>query len=189
MSQKQERAVSAADVHVALLRGINVGGKNRLSMDDLVGVFVEEGCRDVRTYIQSGNVVFRAAPALVDRLALRVTERVRRRLGLRVPVVLRTARELAHVARGNPFLTADADTDALHVMFLADAPKKAAVAGLDAKRSPPDEFAVICREIYLRCPRGVARTKLTNAYFDARLATTSTMRNWRTVLKLVELAS
>jgi uncharacterized protein (DUF1697 family) len=73
-------------------------------------------------------------------------------------------------------------------MFLADAPARAAVAGLDSRRSPPDEFAVVGREIYLRLPHGVARTKLTNAWFDSRLATTSTMRNWRTVLKLVELA-
>ena len=189
MSRKPERAAPSADVHVALLRGINVGGKNKLSMDDLAGVFVEEGCRDVRTYIQSGNVVLRAAPTLAARLASRVSERVRKRLGLRVPVVLRTARELQLVARGNPYLGAGADPDLLHVMFLADAPGKAAVAGLDAKRSPPDEFTVVGREIYLRLPHGAARTKLTNAYFDGQLATVSTMRNWRTVLKLVELSS
>jgi uncharacterized protein (DUF1697 family) len=188
VSANKERGASAADVHVALLRGINVGGKNKLPMDDLAAVFVEEECRDVRTYIQSGNVVFRAAPALAARLAERVPERIRRRFGLRVPVVLRTARELAKVALGNPFLTRGADQDELHVMFLADAPPKASVAGLDAERSPPDEFVVVGREIYLRCPNGVARTKLTNAYFDSQLETTSTVRNWRTVLKLVELA-
>ena len=74
-------------------------------------------------------------------------------------------------------------------MFLADEPEKRAVAKLDAKRSPPDEFAVVGREIYMRLPSGVARTKLTNAYFDAQLATISTVRNWRTVLKLIELAN
>jgi len=192
MSRKETRGTAGdrgADVHVALLRGINVGGKNKLSMDELVRVFAAEGCSDVRTYIQSGNVVFRAVPALAARLARRVAERIQRRLGLRVPVVLRTARELERVARENPFLAPGADTDALHVMFLLDAPKKAAVAGLDPERSPPDEFVVVGREIYLCCPRGVARTKLTNAWFDAQLATTSTMRNWRTVLKLIELAS
>ena len=189
MSPKQRPAVPPADVHVALMRGINVGGKNMLSMKDLVGMFEEEGCSEVRTYIQSGNVVFRAGPALAARLATKVSERIKRRLGLRVPVVLRTGRELAQAARANPFLTRDADTDVLHVMFLADSPAKAAIAGLDAERSPPDEFVVVGRDIYLRCPNGAARTKLTNAYFDSQLETTSTMRNWRTVLKLVEMAT
>jgi uncharacterized protein (DUF1697 family) len=177
-----------ADTHVALLRGINVGGKNKLPMDELVGLFTEAGCSDVKTYIQSGNVVFRAAPRIAARLADRISESIERRLGLRVPVVLRTAQELERVGRKNPFLAAGADPEVLHVMFLADEPTKAAVAGLDAKRSPPDEFAVVGLEIYLRCPQGVARTKLTNAYFDSRLATTSTVRNWRTVSKLIELA-
>jgi uncharacterized protein (DUF1697 family) len=73
-------------------------------------------------------------------------------------------------------------------MFLADRPPPGKIAGLDPKRSPPDEFEVRGREIYLRCPKGVGRSKLTNQYFDTKLSTTSTMRNWRTVLKLVEMA-
>jgi len=191
MSPKKTRSSGPggkADTHVALLRGINVGGKNKLPMDELVGLFAGAGCSDVKTYIQSGNVVFRATPKIATRLAERVSERIERSLGLRVPVVLRSAQELERVARTNPFLAAGADPEVLHVMFLADQPAKAAVTGLDPKRSPPDEFAVVGREIYLRCPQGMARTKLTNAYFDAKLATISTVRNWRTVTKLIELA-
>jgi uncharacterized protein (DUF1697 family) len=90
--------------------------------------------------------------------------------------------------RGNPFLEAGADIGTLHVAILADAPAAAKVKALDPDRSPPDAFAVRGREIYLQCPNGYGRTKLTNAYFDSKLATTSTVRNWRTVLKLVELA-
>jgi uncharacterized protein (DUF1697 family) len=102
-------------------------------------------------------------------------------------VVTRTAGELRGVLRGNPFLRAGAEAETLHVMFLADRPTPARVAALDSRRSPPDEFEVKGREVYLRLPNGGARTKLTNAYFDAKLATTSTVRNWRTVLKLVEM--
>ena len=181
-------ASKAGDLYVALLRGINVGGKNRLSMKDLVAIFAEAGCDDVQTYIQSGNVVFRAAEAHASRIPARITTAISGRLGFRAPVVMRTAGELRTIARGNPFLRAGADPDALHVMFLSDRPPPRKVAALDPKRSPPDEFEVRGREIYLRCPNGVARTKLTNAYFDTKLSTTSTMRNWRTVLKLVELA-
>ncbi len=175
--------------YVALLRGINVGGKNKLPMKDLAGVFEEAGCGGVTTYIQSGNIVFDAPSSLVERLPADLARRIERGFGLRVPVVLRAAHELLRVTRDNPFLGRGADEDALHVMFLADVPSASAVSSLDANRSPPDELAVVGREIYLRCPHGLGRSKLTNAYFDAKLGTTSTCRNWRTVLKLLELAS
>ena len=175
------------DVYVALLRGVNLGGRNKLPMKDLAGMFARAGCTDVVTYIQSGNVVFRATEACAARVPSAIAKAVADRLGFRAPVVMRTAGELRGVARGNPFLRAGAEAESLHVMFLADRPSPARVATLDPKRSPTDEFEVVGREIYLRCPNGVGRTKLTNAYFDAKLATTSTMRNWRTVLKLVEM--
>jgi uncharacterized protein (DUF1697 family) len=175
------------DVYVALLRGVNVGGKNKLPMKDLAAMFGEEGCSDVVSYIQSGNVVFRATDACAGRIPAAIAKAVADRLDFRAPVVMRTAGELRGVARGNPFLRAGAEAESLHVVFLADRPSPARVATLDPKRSPPDAFEVVGREIYLRCPNGVGRSKLTNAYFDAKLATTSTMRNWRTVEKLVEM--
>lgn len=178
----------ARGAYVALLRGINVGGKNVIAMDALAEIFAAAGCGEVRTYIQSGNVVFRASSTVAARVAGAVTKHIERRLGRCVPVVLRTAEELARAARANPFLRArGVATEALHVVFLSDEPSARAVAALDPRRSPPDEFRVSGREIYLACPNGIARTKLTNAWFDGALATTSTMRNWRTVLKLVEL--
>jgi uncharacterized protein (DUF1697 family) len=175
------------DVHVALLRGVNLAGKNRLPMKDLAAMFTEAGCTDVVTYIQSGNVVFRATEACAARIPAAIAKAVADRLGFRAPVVMRTAGELRGVVRSNPFLRAGADAESLHVLFLADRPSPARVAALDPERSPTDEFEVVGREIYLRCPNGVGRTRLTNEYFDAKLATTSTMRNWRTVLKLVEM--
>jgi uncharacterized protein (DUF1697 family) len=174
--------------HVALLRGVNVGGKHSLPMKDLVAIFEGAGCRDVRTYIQSGNVVFRATRSDASRVPERVVRAVADRLGFEAPLLLRTAAELGAVARGNPFLRTGADPGTLHVLFLADRPTPAKVATLDPSRSPPDEFVVLGREIYLRCPGGVARTRLTTGWVDSTLGTTSTMRNWRTVLKLVELA-
>jgi uncharacterized protein (DUF1697 family) len=174
-------------VYAALLRGVNVGGKNRLPMKDLAAMFAEAGCTDVVTYIQSGNVVFRATEACAARIPAAIAKVVADCLGFRAPVVTRTAGELRGVLRGNPFLRAGAEAESLHVMFLADRPTPARVAALDSRRSPPDEFEVKGREIYLRLPNGGARTRLTNAYFDSKLATTSTVRNWRTVVKLVEM--
>ena len=184
---KSERISKEATRHVALLRGINVGGKNMLPMKELVGMFVAAGCGDVVTYIQSGNVVFRAEAKVAEGLGLLIASRVEERFGLRVPVVLRTAAEMERVIRGNPFLLAGAGEEMLHVCFLADLPSADRVTGLDAGRSAPDAFAVVGREIYMRLAKGVSGTKLTNAYFDSRLKTVSTMRNWRTVLKLAEM--
>jgi uncharacterized protein (DUF1697 family) len=178
----------AAETHVALLRGINVGGKNLLPMKDLAALFESAGCGDVRTYIQSGNVLFAAKPALAGRISALVTKAIARDFGFSVPVVTRSADELRRVAGANPFLRSGVDLAALHVAFLLDEPSAERVAGLDPKRSPPDEFRVLGREIYLRCPTGMAKTKLTNAYFDSKLATVSTARNWNTVNKLIELA-
>lgn len=172
---------------VALLRGINVGGKNSLSMKDLVGMFERAGCVTTRHYIQSGNIVFSAPAALAVKVPAVVAAAIAKDHGLGIPVVLRSEQELRAVVRGNPFLKAGADPDTLHVMFLADQPSKAAVAALDPARSPPDELVVKGREVYLMCPNGVGRSKLTNAWLDAKLATVSTARNWRTVLKLVAM--
>jgi len=177
---------AGAAVHVALLRGINLGGR-QVSMKELAELFAAARCREVRTYIQSGNVVFETAadPAAV---AARVEKALAARFGFEVAVVTRSAAELAKVAGGNPYLGEGVDARALHVAFLAEAPGAARVAALDPQRSPPDRFTVRGREIYLCFPNGVARSKLTNAYFDGKLGTTSTVRNWRTVLTLLEMA-
>lgn len=173
---------------VALLRGINVGGKNPLPMKELAGIFADSGCENVRTYIQSGNVIFDPGRRQSDVAAI-VSREIKRRFGYSIPVVLRTSEEVAEVIRQNPFLASGADPKALHVYFLAQPPMATAIAGLDAGRSKPDVFHVSGREIYLHLPNGMGRTKLTNAYFDSKLATTCTARNWATILKLGELMS
>jgi len=173
-----------AATHVALLRGINVGGKNMLAMTALAKRFTDAGCEDVVTYINSGNVVFRATATLAKKLPAVITAALAKHHELQIPIVLRTAAELAAVVTANPFLAAKAPPKELYVGFLAKVPEAAAIAQLDPKRSPPDEFRVIGAEIYLRYRNGAGTTKLTNAYFDSKLATVSTVRNWNTVLAL-----
>jgi uncharacterized protein (DUF1697 family) len=183
------RSAKTPAKYVALLRGINVGGKNMLPMKELVGLFSAAGCGEVVTYIQSGNIVFCAEDKVVKQLDRLIAKQVEERFGLKVPVVLRTASELDAVVRGNPFLKAGAAEEMLHVLFLADRPSADLVAGLDPARSAPDEYVVVGRDIYAKLVTGAAKTKLTNAYFDSKLKTVSTMRNWRTVLKLAEMSS
>jgi uncharacterized protein (DUF1697 family) len=172
--------------HVALLRGINVGGKNPLPMKELAAMFEAAGGENVQTYIQSGNVIFDAS-AGASKICDSVSAGIEKRFGYRIPVVLRTAPQMRKIIGGNPFLSAAADGKALHVYFLAHAPAAPAIAALDPARSAPDAFQVLGQEIYLHLPNGMGRSKLTNAYFDAKLATVSTARNWATVLKLAEL--
>ena len=175
-------------VHVALLRGVNVGGKNRLPMAALSAMFERAGCTDVRTYIQSGNVVFGATPEVAAQVGAQVSAAIAKQLGLRVPLVLRSAKELRAVATNNPFLREREEQKRLHVVFLERPPTASARAALDPERSPPDRFVAKGRELYLCCPNGMARTKLTSDYLDRTLGTVGTVRNWNTVLALCELA-
>ena len=180
---------SMIGANVALLRGINVGGKNKLPMADLAAMFREAGCDDVRTYIQSGNVAFRAGPELAGDIPSLISASIMEQFGYRIPVITRTAGEFREIVQANPFAEIGAEANKLHVMFLADLPDRAHVEALDPNRSPGDEFAVMGREVFLHFPNGVARSKLTNAYFDSGLSTTSTSRNWRTVGKLLDMVN
>ena len=173
--------------YVALLRGVNVGGKNKLPMKELTTIFLEAGCKNVKTYIQSGNVVFEAELALAARIPGEVEAAILRRLGYEARLTLRSAAELAAVIESNPFLDRG-DSKALHVAFLATAPAPERIAALDPNRSPSDELAVRGREIYLFCPNGLGRSKLSNAWLDSKLETMSTFRNWNTVQKLLAMA-
>ena len=169
------------------MRGINVGGKNSLPMKELAAIFADLGCQSVRTYIQSGNVVFEATSAVARKLPAEVAAKIREKFGLQVPVVLRSREEMEQLISANPFLADGIPEKALHVMFLAGSPTADAVAALDARRSAGDEFRVIGRDVYLHLPNGTARSKLTNAYFDSKLATVSTLRNWATSLAILKL--
>lgn len=169
--------------HVALLRGINVGGKNKLPMKDLAAIFTAAGAKNVTTFIQSGNVIFEGSPKT---LCAKVEKAIESQFGFRVPIAFRSAEQLEKAVKENPFL--HEHEDFLHVVFLADLPTAAAVKSLDPARSPGDRFHVLGQEIYLHVPNGMARTKITNAWLDAKLSTVSTARNWRTTLKLLELA-
>jgi uncharacterized protein (DUF1697 family) len=168
--------------YVALLRGINVGGKNKLPMKDLAVLFQKAGCTEVQTFIQSGNVLFNAPTKIARQIPIVVPAEIEQRFGHRPPFVIRTAEQFAGVLENNPF--PGVDEDRIYVMFLAGVPEASRVKTLDPARSAPDTFVVRGAEIYLNLPNGAGETKLTNAYFDSKLATTSTFRNWRTVTKL-----
>ncbi len=171
---------------MALLRGINVGGKNKLPMKDLVTIFESSGCKNVVTYIQSGNVVFECTNS-VSRLQSAVGAAVEKKFGFNPPFVLRQRDELEDVLKKNPFLKAGAKEDELHVVFLSEEPTREAIARLERNRVPPDEFVVRGKEIFLRLPNGAGRSKLAGTPLQPRSGLVATARNWRTVNKLFEM--
>ncbi len=172
--------------YVALLRGVNVGGRS-VPMAELRELVARLGHTDVRTYIQSGNVLFRSrhddAPALAGELRAAIEAE----LGHRVTVVLRTPAELGRVLAANPYAVRR-QTAPLYVTFLDGVPEAAVRAGLDPAAGSPDEFAVCGREVYVWCQRGYGRTVLSNGFFERRLKLAATTRNWRTLRTLAELA-
>jgi uncharacterized protein (DUF1697 family) len=171
--------------YVALLRGINVGGKKKVPMKELRSLFEGLGHSDVRTYVQSGNVIFSSPSSARARVVNEIERAVSRTFGIDTSVLIRAQRELARIAEANPF--PDEKPTYVHVAFLADRPSAKAVSSLDPDHSPPDEFVVKGREIYLRFPKGSGRSKLTIDYFERKLGTRATARNWNTVLKVLSL--
>jgi uncharacterized protein (DUF1697 family) len=167
--------------YAALLRGVNVGG-NKLAMPDLVRIVEGLGGRDVRTYVQSGNVVY-SGPKNV---ATSLEQSLRTDLGVRSPVLVRSGGELAAVVAAKPYA---ADGKAVSVTFLGARPQRAALAGVDPAGYGTDEFVVIGSEIYLHTPSGYGRSKLNNAFWERKLSTVATTRNWNTVLALAEMTA
>lgn len=178
-----------------MLRAVNVGGR-KVAMKALQQVFVDLGYEDAATYIQSGNVVFTgpAGPAGGQAAALRaavargIEERIAADLGVPTSVLLRSGPELDKVVAANPFLAGGAEAAHLHVTFLAAAPDTAKTKAVDPDGYPPDRFEIIGREVYLHCPDGYGRSKLTNAFWERRLGVAATTRNWRSVTTMRDLA-
>jgi uncharacterized protein (DUF1697 family) len=170
---------------IALLRGINVGGHNKVPMAALRETCESVGCAEVATYIQSGNVVLTSsldAKKLRDVLETAIAER----LGVSPVVVIRTRHQLADVIAGNPFT--DADTDHLHVAFLSEKPDASQVAALAELDYPPEDVAVRGTEAYFHLPNGLGRAKIPEL-FGRRVKTPATVRNWRTVNKLLQMSA
>jgi uncharacterized protein (DUF1697 family) len=170
--------------YMAMLRGVNVGG-NTLKMEWLRAACEEIGLRDVRTYVQSGNIVFTSrlgAAKLVETIKATVDARTR----LPVTVVLRSAAEMAKIVAGNPFLKQErVDVAKLHVTFHDKTPTKPA---LDALAGSSDQYRLVDPEVYLHCPINYGETKLSNTAIEKVLGVGATTRNWKTITTLHEMA-
>lgn len=176
------------NTYVALLRGVNLGARNKVSMSELRRLLASLGFEDAVTYLQSGNAVFRTRRTDTRAIAAAIQRAVATEVGVDAAVVLRTPADLRRVVENNPFAADETDATRLLVVFLDRTPRAAATKQLDPGSPGPGRFAVNGREIYVHVPNGFARSKLSLDYFERGLGLTGTMRNWRTVTKLLELA-
>jgi uncharacterized protein (DUF1697 family) len=176
--------------YVAMLRGINVSGSKPVKMDALRASFEALGFENVRTYVQSGNVVFEAKERAAAPLGPKIVARIKRDFGFEVPLLVLGAAELARVVDENPFLKQrGVDLTNLHVTFLAGAPAAAGLKKMEGVSSGRDAFRCLGTTIYLVCPDGYGNTKLSNNAFERALAASATTRNWKTVTTLAALVS
>ncbi len=177
-------------VVISMLRGVNVGGHNKLKMDALRALYASLGLQDAQTYIQSGNVVFTTSAKHLGPLAGRIRKGIGRSFGLRPDVVLRSASEMRGVLARNPMAgRRDFDGSKLLVTFLVDEPGPEARARILGLETDPEELWLKGQELYVHYPDGVGRSRLSPAFIERTLKTSGTGRNWNTVVKLLEIAA
>jgi uncharacterized protein (DUF1697 family) len=174
--------------HVVLLRGINLGARNRVAMPELRAALEEAGFEDVQTYLQSGNVVVSSGKSAAA-VAREVERLIAERFGLDIAVVTRSRAELAKVVERNPLGKVARNPKRYQVSFLAKKPPADLVRKLEAAAVESERVVAIGREIYAWHPEGIARSKLWSLLAGQKLGVTATARNWTTVTKLLELAA
>lgn len=175
-------------IYVAFFRGINVGGHGSLSMKALVALLESRGAKNVRTYIQSGNVVFESAEEDGVQLGQQFTAEILRRHGFEPQAIILTRDTLAKAIAENPFPEATADPSSLHLGFLASRPINPDLNKLHSLRAESERFHITERVFYLHAPEGVGRSKLA-ARVEKLLGVPITNRNWKTVSRVMEMAS
>ena len=173
---------------IALLRGINIRARNRISMPELRDSLSEVGFHDARTYVQSGNVIM-SSDLPPERLARELEQLIAKRFSLDIHVVVRTRAELAKVVRRNPLGDVADDPKRYQVSFLSAKPSAAVLRKLEEAAAEKERVVLVGKEIYAWHPEGVGRSRLWTLLAGRGLGVTATARNWTTVTKLLELAS
>jgi uncharacterized protein (DUF1697 family) len=177
-----------ADTYIALLRGVNVS-QNTLKMERVRDLWAALGFKNVRTYVQSGNIVFQAENPLSTWCST-VEQGLAGETRLPVAVFVRTLEELKGIIACNPFLKDQKiDPSKLHLTLLARDAGHDAFEKLSGVKTGGDQFQLSGKEVYVYCPNGYGRTKLSNNALEKLLSVKATTRNWRTVTTLVEIAS
>ena len=175
---------------IALLRGINVGGKRKILMGDLRTLLSKNGYSEIRTYIQSGNILLESDPEKeVEKIGIHIQGLIEKTYGFIVPIVVLPAENLKKAYVENPFEIPASDTVSLHLTILQSVPDPALVKAIADVDAGADRFIIKKQFVYLRCEGKYHKSKLTNNFFEKKLAVPATTRNWRTVEKLIEMGT
>ncbi|MCH7827061.1 MAG: DUF1697 domain-containing protein [Bacteroidetes bacterium] len=173
-------------VYISMLRGINVSGQKKIKMDELKKLYESLGFKNIKTYIQSGNVIFDFSDTNISKLINKIELKIKKSFSYDVPVLIKTKNDLQKLIANNPFVKKDSSK--LYVTFLSDTPIQSPIDEITKIKDKSEEFIISRKEIYLFYPNGYGRSKLTNNYFERKLKLSATTRNWKTVNKLLELA-
>ncbi len=177
------------ETYISILRGINVGGHKLIKMNALKEMFESLGFNRVKSFIQSGNVVFQSNSTDPRQLEKLIAQGIMKSFGFDVPVIVIEKQELKNISERNLFINDRAeDLAKLHVTFLAAEPEKAFAESIGKEEFLPDEYRISGKAVFLFCPNGYGNTKLSNNFFEKQLKVQATTRNWKTVLELVKLS-
>lgn len=175
------------NTYISMLRGINVSGQKQVRMADLKNLYESMGFENVRTYVQSGNVIFESAEKDEAKLSKQIEAKIEETFGFSVPVLVRTAQDFKRIVENHPFTKEDPAR--VLVTFLHERPARSKLDDLSSYEDKVDQFAIGEQEIFLFCPGGYGKTKLSNTFFEKKLGVAATTRNWKTVNMLYEMAS
>jgi len=176
-------------LYIALLRGINVGGRRTVKMEKLKSIMESLEFQNVKTYIQSGNVLFETEARDTNLLRQSIESKLDEELGFKIPAIVRTGAELEDVVKQNPFHSGtESENTNLHLTFLSSEPDEKALDRLASYKNDVDDFRVLNREVYLRCGTGYGTTMFSNNFFESMLKVLATTRNWKTVNKILRLS-
>lgn len=175
--------------YISMLRGINVSGQRLIKMDALRKMYEYLGLQNITTYLQSGNVVFTGDDIDVDELEQRISRQIEKDFRFEVPVIVLTMSMLKQVIDNNPLQNnQNIDTAFLYVTFLNSLPHHSDHKLIEAKKQNGEEISLSDNAVYLYCPNGYGRTKLTNNFLESRLKVGATTRNWKTTTELFKIA-
>ena len=175
--------------YISILRGINVSGQRKIKMVDLQKLLVNIGLQKVETYIQSGNVVFQSNNLDTTKLSQTISKQIKNDYGFEVPVLVFSSNDIKKVIDNNPFTKNIKKNPAfMHVTFLANEPMELSTSVFEQQKHEDEEIAFGYKVIYLYCPNGYGKTKLSNNFIESKLKTPATTRNWKTVNVLSGMA-
>ncbi|MCX6263118.1 MAG: DUF1697 domain-containing protein [Bacteroidetes bacterium] len=175
--------------YISTLRGINVSGQKLIKMADLQKTYEKLGFGNITTYVQSGNVVFTGKKATPKELAASISQQIAKDFGFQVPVLVLSINSLRQIIASNPFLQdSEKDIAFIHITFLSSQPPKFDEKAIEEKKLGGEAIAFTNMAVYLYCPNGYGKTKLTNSFLETKLQVSATTRNWKTTNELVRIA-